>query len=207
MRRSYQSELKDLYIDFKNRLEQFGSRQLELQGRYSNDLRQKISEHVARLDYIYLRARNSKNVAILRAKRENKFDSTVETELSEKFRKQYMDKVVTENKSFSDWLFMYQNDNLIKSRDSINWLISEMRMAQPMVPPPPSPLPFELAPLDEVDVDNWQNVDMGNFADVAMPAVPSPAPPERRNSFDKFVNDLDIYDNMYDPKLYMNGNI
>lgn len=190
---SYHSDLKYLHGGVKKRLEQFGSDQLELHGRYSSEFRQKLSEHIERLNASYSRARQARNMAIMRSKKNNEFDLQKEIEIKDKFNKRYINEVVNENKSFSDWLFMHQNDNLIKSRDSINSLISEMRMAQPVQLPAPEPFSLQAGILE--------NVEMGNFADVEMP----PSPQQRRDSFDELIEEFvgNMDDDMYDPNLYV----
>lgn len=199
----------------------YKSRQLDILGNFVNTLNQKSDEHQLNLQRMYNTVRLNRNMANSRLKKKYP-DGPPQGEIDameDKYKSAYLSLVVKENQDFSEWLYQYQTDNLIKSRDSLNKIITEMqnppkrRKARRVVYEPNVPagsfqdVPEELGPHDlpplptanpaPVNDDGLNNlfaaddIDMDSFAT---------APGQKRNrglSFDEFVEGYEMFDKEY----------
>ncbi len=157
-------KLNDIHEEVKTVFNNYKLRQLDNLGNYINILRIRSEEHSTNLQRAFNSARLARNVAFSRLSKRYP-GGTPQSEidkLEERFQKRYLESVIYENQNFSNWLYQYQSANLIKSRNTLDSLFSEMENpfkrrkndAVGSFKRVPSKEPvgtFEPAPLDEVE--------------------------------------------------------
>lgn len=191
-------EVKSIFNDYK-------SRQLDILGNFVNALGQKSDEHQDKLKRVYKTARLNRNMASFRLNKKYP-DGPPQEEIDlmeDKYRRAYLSSVVQENQNFSEWLYRYQTDNMIKSRDSLNQIITEMQdhtKRRKIIYEPVGS--FQDVPAGSVDpppldatktksIDLFKDVDMDSFATAPIQER------DRKSSFDEFVEGYEMYDKMY----------
>ena len=121
-------KLNDIHEEVKIVFNNYKLRQLDSLGNYINILRIRSEEHSTNLQRAFNSARLARNVAISRLTKRypGGVPQSEMEKLEERFQKRYLESVIYENQNFSNWLFQYQSANIIKSRNTLESLFSEM---------------------------------------------------------------------------------
>lgn len=194
-------KLNDIHKEVKTVFNNYKLRQLDNLGNYINILRIRSEEHSNNIQRAFNSARLARNVAISRLSKRYP-GGTPQSEidkLEDRFQKRYLESVIYENQNFSNWLYQHQSDNIIKSRNSLDSLISEMENpfkrrkndavgSFERVPSKEPAGSFEPVPLDEVE--SIPSISLDDF------------PQSPNNDFDFFDDDEEDMENFATaPKL------